>query len=159
MGRRQCFRFALLLISMLYVLIGFTVDAFSIGLQSCLLFINFCRGFSNASPALFTMLGAGLSASELTEGLEGAEAEAMKLPDSEVPTSASMLGTAAGGSRLRDGPRLLGLHPGRVVMFVPGMGVRPFPFSRVLGGDAPQVGQQALLGRAPPASQDQRKKE
>lgn len=79
--------------------------------------------------------GAGHSAAALTVGLEGAEKEASALgeaADGGQPSSAGHL-------QRRDGPRLLGLHPARVVMYVPGMGVRPFSFSRVLGGDVGQA--------------------
>ena len=80
------------------------------------------------------------SASELTGGLEDAESY-VKQVEKELGTEAAEEAREAmqrHGGMQRDGPRLLGTDPGRVVMFVPGQGVRPFPFSRVFPGDAQQ---------------------
>jgi len=82
------------------------------------------------------------SAAALTVGLESAEKEvaAQELAAGGDDSNGGLFPPGNGVGRLqRDGPRLLGLHPSRVVMYVPGMGVRPFPFSRVFSGSTSQA--------------------
>jgi len=81
------------------------------------------------------------SAATLTVGLESAEKEAAaQEKEAGGDDNGGPFPPGSGAGRLqRDGPRLLGLHPSRVVMYVPGMGVRPFPFSRVFSGSTTQA--------------------
>jgi len=93
-----------------------------------------------------------ISAASVTEGLpsdsllntiddnQGGELSEGKLNeelsiDDQLTNVDKVRASNYGGERRRDLPRVLGLQPSRVVMFVPGHGVRPFNFGRVLESD------------------------
>ena len=82
------------------------------------------------------------NAAELTAGLEGAEGYVAEVEKQTKPVQDQAEREAEEQARLRheamggakEGPRMLGVQPSRVVMYVPGQGVRPFPFARVFNG-------------------------
>ena len=64
------------------------------------------------------------SAADLTQGLESAEAEVRKIEEKQD-------GGDDAPRPARSGCKVLAVQPTRVVVHVPGAGVKPFPFSRV----------------------------